>query len=53
MLLFLDELLESFSEIFIKNTMYLNFVFLENKLVIDSKVNPGKEGLLILLVIKV
>jgi hypothetical protein len=40
---FLDELLESVSEIFVKNTTYLNFVFLENELRPDSKVNPGKE----------
>jgi len=50
---FLDELLESVSEIFVKNTTYLNFVFLENELLADSKVSPGKEGLLVLLVIKV
>ena len=33
--------------------MFPNFVFLENELISDSKVNPGKEGLLVLLVIKV
>ena len=40
---FLDELLESVSEIFVKNTTYLNFVFLENELISDSKVSPRKE----------
>ena len=40
---FLDELLESVSEIFVKITTYLNFVILENELLSDSRVNPGKE----------
>jgi hypothetical protein len=40
---FLDKLLESVSEIFVKNTTYLNLVFLENELLPDSKVSPDKE----------
>jgi hypothetical protein len=50
---FLDELLESVSDIFVKITTYLNFVILENELIPDSEVSPGKEGLLVLLVTKV
>ena len=43
LLLYFHEPLESVSEIFVKNTTSLNFVFLENKVLSDSKVNETKE----------
>jgi hypothetical protein len=49
----LDELLVSVSDIFVKTATYPNFAVLENKLVTDTEVSPGKEELLLLLVTKV
>ncbi len=50
---FLDEIFDSVDEIFVKIATYLNFAILENESSTESKSNPPKEELLVLLVTKV